>query len=297
MRWKSRINNYNEFEQHMLDSGVKLTVVECTYGKLPYELKNNKHIKHIGVRSNSILWNKENLINIGITRLPETAKYIGWFDSDLYFQNKYWVYDTINALQQYSVIQPWEDVQDLGPNGEILNFKPTKSFMCQVFNNQQLIPMGENGKIKPAIYPHPGYAWCMTREALNHTGMLLDKCILGSADRHMAYSFANIADKSFPDKIHPEYKRLVLQWQDRVNKHIKGNGGYISGTIDHKFHGKKEDRQYVDRWKIIVNHEYDPSTDIKTNTHGVYEFIGNKRQMEIDIDNYFHNRKEDAESL
>ena len=51
----------------MLDSGVNLTVVECAYGERPFELAGIAHINHVPVRAKSLVWTKENLINVGFS--------------------------------------------------------------------------------------------------------------------------------------------------------------------------------------------------------------------------------------
>jgi hypothetical protein len=71
IRWQSRARLYRQFEEQMLDSGVRLTVVECAYGDRPFELADNPHITHVPVRARSLLWVKENLLNIGLGRLKQ----------------------------------------------------------------------------------------------------------------------------------------------------------------------------------------------------------------------------------
>jgi hypothetical protein len=39
IRWRSRHMLYRNFERHMLESGVQLTVVECAYGDRPSSLE------------------------------------------------------------------------------------------------------------------------------------------------------------------------------------------------------------------------------------------------------------------
>jgi hypothetical protein len=73
IRWASRKTLYQAFEEHMLDSGVSLTLVECALGGRPFELAERPHITHVPVRARTLAWNKENLINLGIQRLPEQA--------------------------------------------------------------------------------------------------------------------------------------------------------------------------------------------------------------------------------
>jgi hypothetical protein len=60
IRWQSRKALYLDFEQHMLDSGVSLTLVECALGDRPFELSGRAHINYIPVRAGTLAWNKEN---------------------------------------------------------------------------------------------------------------------------------------------------------------------------------------------------------------------------------------------
>ena len=66
--WASRIRLYSDFEQHMLDSGVKLTTVECTYGEHDPQIGANPHVNYVRVRASGIhtVWIKECLLNLGI---------------------------------------------------------------------------------------------------------------------------------------------------------------------------------------------------------------------------------------
>src|SRR5258708_3143476 len=91
VRWESRLRLTKEFIEHMLDSGVQLTVVECPTGDRPFELAHVPHINHVGVRSKTLLWNKENLLRIGISRIPDPDwKYVCWSDGDIKFRKSNW---------------------------------------------------------------------------------------------------------------------------------------------------------------------------------------------------------------
>ena len=70
----------------MLDAGVTLTVIECTHGDED-RVCGLDGVHHIPVRVKTRLWNKENLLNIGVRRTPE-AKYIAWIDDDVIFHRK-----------------------------------------------------------------------------------------------------------------------------------------------------------------------------------------------------------------
>jgi len=298
IRWESRLRLYREFERHMLDSGVNLTVVECAYGERPWEIEQKAGVNLVQVRSKTLVWNKENLINIGFSRLPHDWKYAGWFDADLFFRRPHWATETVHALQQYDIVQPWSDAYDLGPNDE--HIQHHKSFLHQWWHKQPVVP--DCAKFwtfagGPYIYPHSGYAWAITRAAFNWLGGLFELAAMGAGDHHMALSLVGRADRSLPGKVSASYERHLMEWQARALHHINGNMGFVHGTIEHRFHGKKVDRKYVDRWQMILEHGFDPDTDIKKNHYGVFELCGNKPELRHDLDMYFRQRNEDINSL
>ncbi len=291
IRWASRIRLYRAFEQHMLDSGVHLTTVECAYGDRPYELDTNPAINHVAVRSRTRVWNKESLINAGIARLPVNWKYVAWIDADVVFRKPHWASETIHALQLYDVVQPWSDCYDLGPNDDHL--QAHRSF-CRLY--QEGLPIMPSGK--PGYeFAHPGYAWAATRMAVERLGGLFEQAALGAGDHHMALALIGRAAESLPAGIHANYRLAVLRWQERAIQHICGNIGYVPGTIEHIWHGSKDLRKYVDRWEILVAHDFDPVADLKRNTSGVLELAGNKPAFQRDIDHYMRQRNEDSNSL
>jgi hypothetical protein len=148
-----------------------------------------------------------------------------------------------------------------------------------------------------AEYPHPGYAWAATRQALEWVGGLIDFAGMGAGDHHMALSLVGAADRSVPGGVSASYQRLLYQWQDRARQHINGNIGYVPGTIEHAFHGAKPKRQYLERWDMFLRHCFDPDTDLKRNTFGVNELAGNKPELRRELDLYFRQRDEDANTL
>jgi hypothetical protein len=292
VRWRSRISLYKKFEQHMLDSGVKLTTVECAYGERPYEL-DNPHVNHVKVRANAgaLVWNKECLLNIGISRLPPEAKYIGTFDADITFRRGDWAAETVQALQHYPVVQPWSECDDLGPSGEHLD---THRSFCRLVHEKKPIVQGPNAVQGPYRFGHPGYAWAWTRQALEWTGGLIETAGLGAADHHMAMALIGRVHDSVPNNIGEAYKEPLRLWQRRAITHIAANISYVSGTIEHGFHGPKANRLYVERWPILINHQFNPMADLKRNTYGVLELAGNKSGLSHDVDLYFRQRNEDG---
>jgi hypothetical protein len=295
VRWKSRIDLYKAFEAHMLESGAKLTTVECAYGERDFEIPTNERVNHVKVRASgrNMSWNKESLLNIGISRIPE-AKYIATIDADVRFRNRNWVDETLHALQHFHVVQPWTSCYDLGPNDEHL--AAHKSFAALV---QQGKPVVQGPNAKPGGYEfgHPGYAWAWTRDALEWAGGLIEAAALGAADHHMAMALINKVDHSIHSGLSDAYKEACHLWQDRIFRHVQGRIGALAGTIEHGWHGNKTKRAYVSRWDILIKHGFDPMRDLKRNTFGVLELSGSKPLLSRDIHSYFASRDEDATTL
>ena len=292
VRWKSRIELYKQFEAHMIASGVQLTLVECAFGDRPFELKGNPAVNHVGVRSKTLVWNKENLVNIGISRLPEGWKYVAWIDADIQFRKLDWAYETVHALQQYDIVQPWVQCYDLGANDEHIALH--KSF-CKIYHDGKPIKQGpQTGPGTGYEFAHPGYAWAATRAFIEQCGGLIETAALGAADHHMALACIGRVMETVPRNMHPNYIQQLKLWEKRALGAAALNVGYVAGTIEHFWHGSKQKRKYVERWEVLTKHQFDPIVDLKKNSHGVIELAGNKPYMRQDMDRYFRQRNEDA---
>jgi hypothetical protein len=248
-------------------------------------------VNHVGVRAHSMVWNKENLINLGIARLPEDWKYVAWIDADVMFRRADWAAETVHALQLHQVVQPWAHCYDLGPNGEHL--QTHTSFLKQWVERKPIVSAGGAGY----EVAHPGYAWAATRGALTAVGGLIDTAGLGAGDHHMALALIGRADESLPGNVTGGYRRPIMAWQERAVRHVNRSLGFVSGTIEHAWHGPKVSRDYIGRWQIVTRNGFDPDTDIKRNTWGVMELAGNKPELARDVWAYFNARNEDATTL
>jgi hypothetical protein len=298
LRWKSRIIHARNSIKEWRDDGAKVYVVECVSGEREYELDDIEGIVHIPVRSYGLAWNKENLLNIGISRLPHNAKYIMIADADVHFRKRSWASETVHALQLHPVIQPWHTCIDLGPNDETIQVH--RSFASLHHEGKPVVSNGskfwrfDGG---PYEYSHTGYCWAFTRRFLEEIGGLIEICGMGSADHHMAYGLIGEIERSIPLNTNKNYFNHLKLWEERAERSSNHNLGFVSQTIEHHFHGRKQDRGYISRWKMFIDHDFDPLSDLKKNTYGVIEFSGNKPELTRIWDNYMRSRKEDSGSL
>ncbi len=296
LRWASRVALYRDFERHMVESGVRLTVVECALGQRPFELDGNQLVDFVGVRHSTFTFNKECLLNIGIqdlVRRNPDAQYIALLDADIRFRNPSWAVETVHALQRFEVVQAWVDCYDLGPQDQHLELH--RSF-GRIWQDQQPIMQGPNAGQGPYRFGHPGYAWAWRRSALAAVGLLPETAVLGAADHHMAMGLVGRVADSIPGNLEAGYAAPLLKWQHRAAR-LGMNLGAVPGTIEHRFHGSKQKRRYVERWDILHKWKFDPQADLIKNEFGVVELAGNKPGLRRDIERYFSERDEDANSI
>jgi len=292
LRWKSRERLARDCITHLMGAGVQVYVVECAYGDTPYVFEDIEGIVHIPVYAQTPYWNKESLINIGIHRAPRDAKYFMWCDADIKFRKSGWAAEVVHALQHFPIIQPWAEVYDLGPNDEHLHV--WKSFCKMQVDRPHMI--GHSGKAGYE-FAHPGYCWAATRTFLESVGGLIDFAPLGAADHHMALAMVGKGELSLPGNIHINYKEMVLRWGERAKQAVTQGIGYLAQTIEHAWHGPKEQRKYIDRWQIVTGNKYDPIADTKRNTAGVLEYSGSKPKMLSEHWAYLRNRNEDSNAI
>ena len=301
LRWRSRIAlARSAIPDWLAAPEAHVTLVECAYGARGFDLADlaSDRLTHIGVRATTMAWAKENLLNIGVSRLPAGAEKIAFLDADVTFRRPHWASETLAALDLYPVIQPWDTAYDLGPHDE--HIQTHRSFGSLWHAGKPVV--ADSAKFwkfsgGPYEYAHPGYAWAWTRRALDRVGGLFEFGGMGSGDHHMALGLVGLFEHSLPGDVTAAYRSAVSAWSHRAAAEINGKLGFAHGTIEHPFHGRKGDRGYQSRWGMFLEHGFDPATDLKRNGWGVVEFAGNKPELERAFDRYLRSREEDVNTL
>lgn len=301
LRWQSRYALARAaIADWLTEPEVHVTLAECAHGSREPALADlaSARVTHIPLRATTLAWSKENLLNIAIAHLPASAAKIATLDADVLFRRDGWARETLAALDLYPVIQPWDTAYDLGPHDE--HMQTHKSFASLWHAGKPVAPNGDkfwDFAGGPYAYAHPGYGWAWTRKALDRIGGLFEHGGMGSGDHHMALGLVGRADASLPGGVSLGYRNAVLAWGARAAAEVNGKLGFVHGTIEHPFHGRKGDRGYQSRWGMFLEHEFDPTTDLKRNSHGVIEFAGNKPGLERAFDRYLRAREEDVNTI
>jgi hypothetical protein len=315
-RFKRRYELYHRFEDMCQSAGVNLVTVEQAFGNRDFVITNSNSRNHLQVRSESQVWLKENLINLGIQHALQLAqsnnkpaREIAWIDADCRpaAPSKVWFDETWHQLQHYDFVQMWEEMIDLSPTHFAIT-KPQKSFMAAYVQNgcPSSDEMKKIERDKPAryysssVFGRPGLAWAARVDALNKVGGLIDFCVLGAGDWYMAHGLVGTLSYATNEYARGPYQQKLFDWQDRALHFIKKNVGYVPGLVIHDFHGKKKDRRYGSRGKILADNKYNPDTDITYDTHGMIQLnVMDNRQIRLrdEIRGYFRARNEDSVDL
>jgi hypothetical protein len=268
------------------EKDVILYVVELAYGKQRFLVTDPKNPRHLQIRTQVPLWHKENMINVGVTRLlPANWKAMAWIDADVEFENTSWASDTLKVLNgSKDIVQLFSHCLDMKLDKS--TSRVFSSFGYQYSKKSPYYGVGPD-------FWHPGYAWACSRKAYEKMGGLFDKGILGSGDHVMSFAMIGHANKSANERYSDAYKQSAIDFQDRV---VNLRLGYIPGVIRHHYHGSKKNRQYSERWEILIRYNYDPDIHLDYNKDGI--IVPSKHfpeGLKTDIFTYFAERNEDED--
>ena len=276
---KEFVKRIEEEEEH-----VNLFIVEMIYENQKFIVTDKKNKNHLQVKTDVPIWHKENMINLAVKYLlPSNYKAFAWVDADVDFENNSWALDTLKILNGCKdVVQLFSHCVDM--SNENTNLNIFNSFGYSFNKEKKFTTKGQD-------YWHPGYAWAITKKAYDKIGGIYDKGILGSGDSIMALAFINKAESMNNINYSDDYNNSMLEYQLKASKLRLG---YVPGVIRHYYHGSKKNRQYTERWKLLMKHNYSPIEHLTYDKQGIliptetFPF-----DFKEDIMNYFKERKED----
>jgi len=303
VRFRTRWKLYQDFAKRIAESGAILITVEAAFGNRDFSVTEHGNPYHVQVRVGTELWLKENLINRGVARLselhPDWPK-VAWVDGDVTFVRDDIADETRHALEHHPIVQMWSHAQDLGPDHAPINVQYgfascyVKGMPSPTKAQSLAYPYAAKLKGMPGYYWHPGYAWACTREAWDALGGLIDFSIVGNADNQMANALLGYVEDTVPDGITHGYLSQLIEWQRRAEKYLLHDLGFIEGLVSHHWHGKKRDRQYQSRWKVLLDSQFDPAIDLKRDRQLVWQLTDRSAMLRDGLRRIARQRNEDS---
>lgn len=277
--------NWSIFSHELRRHKINLLTVELSFDGT-FDIPTSYDV--VRLNSNSIMWQKERLINYGVSQLPSSCESFAWLDCDILFEQSDWVEQTIHKLKSSDIIQLFKKMHHLPPEEESYNGRHISIHQGVIWQYKTHKNWLERRKSKDLPFSHPGFAWAANKKSFPNG--LYDKNIIGSGDTFMVDCLLGSWDiHGFAKKFTPAMKTHMMGWCDSLPKL---SCDFIPQSIYHLYHGSLKNRSYMDRHDILIENEFNPEVDI-TLIDNVYEWSSNKPMMRHAIEQYFINRKED----
>jgi hypothetical protein len=286
-RFASKLSNYQVFSSQLKAHGLNLLTVECALFGEPFHLPASRDV--IQVRTSSIMWQKERLLNVGLESLPRECRFVAWIDCDLLFQNASWYLEAADALETFGVVQLFEQMVRLPRGSTRVTERDTLSLSFMGGLRDSVT------KNVPARLGHPGFAWAARRDVLEACDGLYDGCIVGGADRVMAHAWfgdyhSPIVREIAMGQIWPHYQ----SWATNAHRVVRGSVSSIAGVILHLWHGESTHRGYFKRHEPVAELGFNPTVDLMLNSYGCWEWSRDKPELQEWMQSYFESRREDG---
>lgn len=291
---KARLANFREFRKRLR---IPLIAVEHAYGP-SFELGEDDADILIQRRGGALLWQKERLLNLGLSALPDDCDVVVLLDCDIVFQRDDWVEAGRAALEDFFLIQPFRRVYHLSREDKHLLGRPAKplevldSFEYLIsrgkITDESFATQGASMRLKYS----PGCAWMARRDLLDRHG-IYDTLILGSGDKALASAaHGRHTDSARALGMNARHREHYLRWAEPFYQDVRGRVSYIDGDVLHLWHGALENRQYQNRYRGFEQYDFDPDADIVTNCDGVWRWKSDKPTLHAYTRHYFELRRD-----
>lgn len=243
------------------------------------------------------MWQKERLLNLCFSQLPDTCDYIAWLDCDVVLKDDTWPDETKRRLENYALVQVFQDTTEITNSANsISEFKNTcgrgdRVALCEMMH-LKVIDSGVFSSCGPSlIYGYaPGFGWATKRETIAECG-LYDSMILGSGDKVIAAAAYGELEKiccafQFTESQADHYH----SWGSRFFAQVKGELGSVPCSLGHLRHGQLEQRYYASRYRRLSRLGFYPSNDLRLTAQGCWEWASSRPELRLCVEQYLEHR-------
>jgi hypothetical protein len=285
-QWYKRIKHLNH------------RIIECLIGPdAEPELPKSEFITQ--VRTESLLWHKEALLNRVIADLPSNFKYIFWLDTDIIFTNPKWMVEAVRKMRAgANIVQPFEYCVHLEQN-QLTSMHDPKTYptiarhtnkaldgkkrVWRSFCANYATSYANAHELDYDRHGHVGFAWGAKREVLDQCP-LFDKALIGGADHIMAHAATGVVNHNCILKAFNDQMDTITPWATKFAQVVDKRIDYAKGDLWHIWHGDVSKREYLKRIQ-----EFSPAAKqvTKKDSNGLYVAPKDNKYME----KYYRHRE------
>ncbi len=297
LRYKRQLLNFNIFREYL---NAPLVAVELAYGGSDFELREKDAEILVHLRGDTVLWQKERLLNVAMQALPKSCRNVAWLDCDVIFSAPDWARSANLLLDRFPMVQLFKRVHYLSPH-----WTPGEDCTREVeFTRPSAAYSISSGASAASCIGHSfdtrigtsatGFAWAARRDLLDQHGFF-DASILGGGDRAMACAAYHCFDELIKRHyMNQRQQDRYLSWAEPFYKSVRAEIGYLDCELFHLWHGDVFNRQTRGRHEGLQRFQFDPFTDIALDENGYWRWNSNKQEMHAYVSKYFSSRREDG---
>jgi hypothetical protein len=263
---------HKEFKAGLEKQGVKLYTIELAFFDEDFLLEGDVHLR---LRTDTILWHKESLLNALVKRLPPYIKKIAWLDCDVFIENDNWSEEVSDLLNEYKIVQLGSRHIYLDKKGNIQREHKTLGYGVR----HQVPDWGNYSEY------HPGLGWAASRDLFSKHGGLFSYGLSGGGDGMMGYIFANGGGKDHNDmrnwireeryELYKEFCPTIINkledYKNAIAPYVNGSVTYLESKIWHGYHAPQTRRGYLSRPKVLKGIDLDK--DLLKSDSGLFKWV------------------------
>jgi hypothetical protein len=266
-----------------------------------FELQNGDADVLLRLRDGDILFQKERLLNLALECVPRHCRKIAWIDCDTLFGRPDWPALAGHQLDSVPLVHLFHERVDLAPDPDLTDFPSVDGAVSAVSSIHRIRALHEAAE--DVIIPGSvgrrgtasGLAWAARRDMIAQHGFY-DACIMGSGDQALVCAALGLFDHYSRYRSFGEAQtRHYLSWAEPFRNAVRGEIGWIPGTIYHLWHGDLKDRRYASRYPELARYGFDPYTDIRLSPSRCWRWNSEKPALHEFVKDYFYSRNEDGD--
>jgi hypothetical protein len=278
------VQNWLFVWNRLVSAGIPVFGVELLYPWQKPALSDA--VKTLTVRSDSVMFHKEKLVERLMREVPASYTKICYMDCDVVFHRPDW-YDAVSAaLDKIAVVQPFSRCYWLGPDLRT-SLITRNSAAAEIDQIRSAHATGGSDRLSG----NPGFAMAMQRSVQHFPW-----AIVGGGD---AVFFRGV-NGLVGEFANPRMSKLMAEsWTTWTATSGVGTAGCIEGDISHLWHGPVSGRQYYDRYAQFIKAVPASVSDIREllveNTDGVWSWKPEyKSALNKMMLHYFAGRDDDS---
>jgi hypothetical protein len=291
-RSAQKLRNFASCRSLLRASGLPVVVVECAFGDDPWMLDAAPGVMRL--RTHTVLWQKETLINRGLSIVPDRCRKVAWIDADILFQNADWAVIASECLDQMAVVQLADRVVRLPRGAGHYNGSGQvwETFASVYLDDPNAMLPGDFG-----YHGHTGFGWAARRSVLEQAG-LYTGCIAGGGDDVMAHCFCGDWESLCLTRMMGAGTRWyhhAVAWATKMYPLVRARLGVVPGVALHLWHGEIASRAYMLRHEVLRAADFDPNRDLEADENGCWRWASDKPPLHTALESYLRQRGVEAE--